>query len=92
MPHFPGQPLPPSSMVAPTDLDCFSTLLNVPGCVINIFDAMLSGEFDRVNKNCCDAFSAVGVNCWPVMFDADPSFPPLLKDYCTRFDAAPPEA
>ncbi|GMI89195.1 hypothetical protein like AT3G48675 [Hibiscus trionum] len=91
IPHFPGQPLPPPER-APTALECFSTLLNVPGCVGDIYESMCIGQFDSIGNNCCKAFSAISVNCWPIMFNVGPSFPTLLKEYCARSGAAPPKS
>ncbi|KAK8655017.1 hypothetical protein V6N13_107609 [Hibiscus sabdariffa] len=91
IPHFPGQPLPPQEK-APTARKCFSTLLNIPSCVTNIFESIVSGQFDRIGRDCCKAFSAISVNCWPIMFDLGPSFPTSLKEYCARSGAVPSEA
>ncbi|CAN7025752.1 hypothetical protein BRARA_F03094 [Brassica rapa] len=69
----------------PIDLEkCWSSLFNVHGCVLELFQSVFSGKFGHVGTACCKAFSTIDANCWPHMFPLNPFFPPLLKDNCAN--------
>ncbi|CAA7049091.1 unnamed protein product [Microthlaspi erraticum] len=88
LPTIPGFPSIPGS---PVDLTkCWSSLLNVQGCVMEIFKFAFTGKFENVGAMCCKEFMEVDAKCWPQMFPFNPFFPPLLKDGCSRINVAPP--
>ncbi|CAH8360570.1 unnamed protein product [Eruca vesicaria subsp. sativa] len=79
--HDQLKPLPTS----PIDLEkCWSSLFNVNGCVLQLFESVFSGKFGNVGIACCKAFSTIDANCWPHMFPLNPFFPPLIKDNCAH--------
>ncbi|XP_010442994.1 PREDICTED: uncharacterized protein LOC104725941 [Camelina sativa] len=83
----PGLSLPGS----PVDITkCWSSLSSVEGCVAEIFKSVFTGKFGSVGSTCCKAFSDVDSKCWPHIFPLNPFFPPLLKDSCSRIEAAAP--
>ncbi|WZZ74331.1 hypothetical protein YC2023_085701 [Brassica napus] len=50
----------------PIDLEkCWSSLFNVHGCVLELFQSVFSGKFGHVGTACCKAFSTIDANCWP---------------------------
>jgi len=69
---------------------CWSSLLNIQGCNIEIFKSVLTGKFENVGSTCCKAFTEVDAKCWPKMFPLNPLFPPLLKDGCSRIISGAP--
>ncbi|KAL1222017.1 Egg cell-secreted protein 1.4 [Cardamine amara subsp. amara] len=74
-----------SSTNSPLDLEkCWSSLFNVQGCVLELFQSIFSGKFGNVGVACCKAFSTIDANCWPHMFPLNPFFPPLIKDNCAH--------
>ncbi|ESQ32579.1 hypothetical protein EUTSA_v10005158mg [Eutrema salsugineum] len=78
----PPSKTPPSS---PIDIEkCWSSLFNVNGCILEVFQSVFSGKFGIVGISCCKAFSTIDTNCWPHMFPFNPFFPPLLKDSCVQ--------
>ncbi|KAJ4888172.1 hypothetical protein Rs2_27920 [Raphanus sativus] len=69
----------------PMDIEkCWSSLINVNGCVLQLFESVFSGKFENVGIACCKAFSTIDANCWPHMFPLNPFFPPLIKDNCAH--------
>ncbi|XP_019091570.1 PREDICTED: uncharacterized protein LOC109128874 [Camelina sativa] len=89
LPTIPGFS-PPGS---PIDLaKCWSSLLNIQGCEIEILKSALTGKFENVGPTCCKAFTEIDAKCWPKMFPLNPFFPPLLKDGCSRINAAAPSS
>ncbi|EFH42286.1 hypothetical protein ARALYDRAFT_495500 [Arabidopsis lyrata subsp. lyrata] len=84
-PQFPFIPGSPNDLTK-----CLSSLVNVQGCVNEIHKSVFTGKFGNVGPMCCKAFSAVNAKCWPQMFPFNPFFPPLLKNECSRINAATP--
>ncbi|KAG7534173.1 Prolamin-like domain [Arabidopsis thaliana x Arabidopsis arenosa] len=81
-PRFPGSPI---------DLTkCWSSLINIQGCHVEIIKSILTGKFENVGPTCCKAFTEVDAKCWPKMFPLNPLFPPLLKDGCSRIISGAP--
>lgn len=82
----------PSIPGSPIDLTkCWSALLNLQGCRIEIFKSVLTSKFEDVGPACSKAFTEVDAkSCWPNMFPLNPLFPPLLKDGCSRISTAAP--
>ncbi|CAA7049112.1 unnamed protein product [Microthlaspi erraticum] len=87
VPTIPGFSLPGS----PVDVKkCWSSLISVEGCVTEIYKSVFTGKCENVGAVCCKAASALDAKCWPHMFPLNPLFPPLLKDTCSRINAATP--
>ncbi|XP_010533317.1 PREDICTED: uncharacterized protein LOC104809119 [Tarenaya hassleriana] len=69
----------------PIDLSkCWSTLINIPGCLLQISTSIFSGQFGSIGIPCCKEFLAVSESCLPQMFPLTPFIAPLLKDSCSR--------
>ncbi|XP_010523378.1 PREDICTED: uncharacterized protein LOC104801737 [Tarenaya hassleriana] len=69
----------------PIDLSkCWSTLFNIPGCLLQISTSIFSGQFGSIGIPCCKEFLAVSESCLPQMFPVTPFIGPLLKDGCSR--------
>ncbi|XP_010446357.1 PREDICTED: uncharacterized protein LOC104729153 [Camelina sativa] len=87
LPIIPGS----SSPGSPIDLTkCWSSILSIQGCEIEIFKSALTSKFENVGRICCKVFTEIDAKCWPKMFPLNPFFPPLLKDGCSRINAAAP--
>ncbi|XVF77462.1 hypothetical protein PTKIN_Ptkin14bG0045900 [Pterospermum kingtungense] len=90
IPKFPG--LLPPSPATPVDIrQCWSALTNIQGCLFEIYRSAISTQFGQIGPDCCRAVNTVAESCWPKMFPLVPLFPPLLKNNCAGFKAAPPE-
>ncbi|KAF9619320.1 hypothetical protein IFM89_006507 [Coptis chinensis] len=64
---------------------CWSSLLNVDGCVSEIFTSFLSGRVGLLGPACCNAIKEISTSCWPAaMFPFNPLFRPLLMQYCAN--------
>ncbi|KAF9619332.1 hypothetical protein IFM89_006519 [Coptis chinensis] len=63
---------------------CWSSFLNVDGCVPEIFTSFLSGRVGLLGPACCNAIKEIRTSCWPAMFPFSPLFPPLLRQYCAN--------
>ncbi|CAA7021464.1 unnamed protein product [Microthlaspi erraticum] len=84
---FPFQPSP--GMPGMPDITkCLSTLMNVPGCLVEISQSVLTGKFGSIGRACCKAFLEAEANCTPNL-PFNPFFPPMLKQQCTK-TAGPP--
>ncbi|KAF5749164.1 hypothetical protein HS088_TW04G01127 [Tripterygium wilfordii] len=86
-PFFPGGgglPLPPlPGGGGPADvIKCWSSIVNVPGCVQEILGSIVSGQIGKIGPNCCNAINGITQDCWPKLFPVTPLFPPLLKYSC----------
>ncbi|EOA15082.1 hypothetical protein CARUB_v10028449mg [Capsella rubella] len=87
----PGLAQLPTIPGSPIDLaKCWSSLLKIQGCEIEILKSALTGKFEKVGPTCCKAFVEIDAKCWPKMFPLNPFFPPLLKAGCSRINAAAP--
>ncbi|ESQ31594.1 hypothetical protein EUTSA_v10005657mg [Eutrema salsugineum] len=73
---------PPISPIDP--IKCWSSLFDVEGCVLEIYNSILSGQFGSIEATCCKTFVTIDVNYWPQMFPLNPFFPRLLKDSCAH--------
>ncbi|XVF83486.1 hypothetical protein PTKIN_Ptkin16aG0492000 [Pterospermum kingtungense] len=90
IPNLPGQ-LPQRSPTTPVDIrQCWSALTNIQGCLFEIYRYAISSQFGQIGPDCCRAINTVTEGCWPKMFPLVPLFPPLLKNNCASFKAAPP--
>ncbi|XP_010531549.1 PREDICTED: uncharacterized protein LOC104807823 [Tarenaya hassleriana] len=84
------QQLPNLPNILPIDITkCWSSLVNIPGCLIEITTSVLTGQFGHVGPMCCREFSAIEDNCLPKMFPMIPFFPDLLKNSCSGNVPAP---
>lgn len=63
-------------------IECWSSLMDVPGCVHQVYKSIHGLEFSNIGSGCCKAFLGVNGNCLPKMFPFDPLVPPLLYAYC----------
>ncbi|XP_058106274.1 egg cell-secreted protein 1.1-like [Magnolia sinica] len=69
---------------------CWSSLLDIPGCALEIFSAFLNHQIN-VGPACCKAITDIGENCWPKMLGFlpfnplpyNPLVPPMIKSYCS---------
>lgn len=94
LPHlsfpFPFQPNPGMPEL-PDIIKCWSSsVINIPGCITEIFQAILTGRFGNIGPACCKAFLEGEANCLPkIPFNP---FPPMLKEQCSRIAGAIPPA
>ncbi|KAF3430943.1 hypothetical protein FNV43_RR25673 [Rhamnella rubrinervis] len=99
----PGQaqfPLPPSlgpipGLAPPLNpgniTKCLSSIINVEGCLVELYKSLYSGQFGNLGSACCKAFLAIDDNCLPTLFPLNPLFPELVKSYCAQFQSGPSE-
>ncbi|XP_059635893.1 egg cell-secreted protein 1.2-like [Cornus florida] len=83
-------PLPP--IWANHDImHCWSPIIQISGCVTQVYEALLKGQFTSLLPECCEAVYQIVDDCWPSMFPFHPEFAPLIKDYCGEVGTkAPP--
>ncbi|XP_056857929.1 uncharacterized protein LOC130507233 [Raphanus sativus] len=94
IPQFPTPfpfPLPfqpsPGIPGLPDVAKCWSSVMNVPGCIIEIYTSLLTGKFGHIGPACCKAFLEAEANCLPKV----PIYPLFLsKEQCSRFGSAAP--
>ncbi|XP_048593627.1 uncharacterized protein LOC106429367 [Brassica napus] len=95
LPQFPIPfpfPLPfqpsPGIPGLPDVAKCWSSVMDIPGCIIEIYTSILTGQFGHVGPSCCKAFLEAEAKCLPKL-PFNPLFP--LKEQCLRIaKAAPP--
>ena len=63
-------------------IECWSSLMKIPGCVLQVYKSIHSLEFSHIGSGCRKAFLRLNGNCLPKMFPFDPLIPPLLPGYC----------
>ncbi|EOA15254.1 hypothetical protein CARUB_v10028653mg [Capsella rubella] len=80
----PFQPMPGM----PDLTKCWSTVMDLPGCLAEIRQAVMTGKFWTVGPACCKAFLDAEANCTPNL-PFNPFFPPMLKQQCMK-NAPPP--
>ncbi|KAF8110403.1 hypothetical protein N665_0084s0013 [Sinapis alba] len=61
---------------------CFSTLMNIPGCVAEISQSIVTHKFGNICHVCCKAFLEAEANC-PPNLPFNPFLVPLLKEHCS---------
>lgn len=61
---------------------CWSSLRSIQGCVSGIFFSMLSGDFSRLQHDCCQAIESITAECLLKMFPLNPLFPTSLLNFC----------
>ncbi|EOA22066.1 hypothetical protein CARUB_v10002606mg [Capsella rubella] len=86
---FPNPFQPSPGMPGMPDLTkCWSTVMDLPGCLAEIRQAVMTGKIWTVGPACCKAFLDAEANCTPNL-PFNPFFPPMLKQQCMK-NAAPP--
>ncbi|CAA7052792.1 unnamed protein product [Microthlaspi erraticum] len=75
--------LPPGVPEMPDIYRCLSTLINIPGCIAEISESIVTGKFGDIGPACCKAFLEAESKC------ATTLFPPMLRQQCSRI-AGPP--
>ncbi|GLT95726.1 hypothetical protein SLE2022_133910 [Rubroshorea leprosula] len=63
-------------------LDCLGSLGSVGGCVDAIKEVISINNFAGLGEECCEATTALGHNCWPILFPNKPIVPSLVKTIC----------
>ncbi|XP_017982564.1 PREDICTED: uncharacterized protein LOC18588861 [Theobroma cacao] len=79
-------PVQPGNEVA----ECWSSLTNSNGCLLQIFKSLPSGQIGAIGPACCKAITEIKDNCWPKLFPFNPFFPPLLKNFCAQIGGLAP--
>lgn len=92
LPQFPAQ-LPflfPFQLIPglPDITKCFSSVMDIPGCIAEISQSIFTGKFGNLGPTCCKAFLDAD-NCIPKI-PFIPFFPPMLKEQCSRVAGATP--
>ncbi|KAJ0261814.1 ECA1 gametoproteinsis family protein [Hirschfeldia incana] len=92
MPGFPFpnpfQPSPGGMPGIPGISQCWSTLMDMPGCFAEIRQSIVTGKFGSIGPACCKALLDAEANCTQNL-PFKPFFPPMLKEQCSRV-AGPP--
>lgn len=78
-------PLQPGSGLPglPDILKCWSTIINVPGCIVEIPQSIFTGHFGHIGPACCKAMLEVDANCLSKI-PFNQFIPRLLKEQCLR--------
>ncbi|KAJ7957714.1 ECA1 gametogenesis related family protein [Quillaja saponaria] len=63
---------------------CWSSLTNIQGCVMEIYGSLFGGQFSVISPPCRKAITEINDNCWPKLFPYNTFFPPLLKSTCVQ--------
>lgn len=79
---FPFQPNP-GMLGLPDVTKCWSSVMNVPGCITKISQSIFMGQFKNVSRACWKAFLEAEAKCMPNL-PFNPIFPPMLKEQCSR--------
>ncbi|XP_019093183.1 PREDICTED: uncharacterized protein LOC109129416 [Camelina sativa] len=84
-------PFQPSSRIPgfPDITKCWSTLMDIPGCIAEISRSIITEKFGSIGPACCKEFLEVEANCIPKI-PIKPFFPPMLKEQCSRIAGAVP--
>ncbi|XP_020882864.1 uncharacterized protein LOC110228902 [Arabidopsis lyrata subsp. lyrata] len=85
---FPFQPNPGMPGL-PDITKCWSTVMNIPECVAEISQSILTGKFGNLGPACCKSFLDAEANCMPKL-PFNPFFPPMLKEQCSKVVGAIP--
>ncbi|XP_024016087.1 uncharacterized protein LOC112089254 [Eutrema salsugineum] len=86
---FPFQPSPGIPGL-PDITKCWSSVINIPGCIAEISQSIFTGQFGHIGPACCKAFLEAEANCLPKI-PFNPFFPPpMLKEQCSRIISATP--
>ena len=61
---------------------CLSSLVDIPGCLTQVFGSLVNGQFSIIGSSCCKAISEIEGNCLSNLFPSNPIFAPLLNTSC----------
>ena len=61
---------------------CLSSLVDIPGCLTQVFGSLVNGQFNIIGSSCCKAISEIEGNCLSNLFPSNPIFAPLLNNSC----------
>ncbi|XP_010477725.1 PREDICTED: uncharacterized protein LOC104756773 [Camelina sativa] len=82
--------LPNPSMPGLPDITkCWSTLMDIPGCIAEISQSIITRKFGNIGPACCKAFLEIETNCIPKV-PVNSFFPRMLKEQCSRIVGAVP--
>ncbi|XP_059635895.1 uncharacterized protein LOC132278087 [Cornus florida] len=70
-------------------LSCWSSITKINGCITDIHEALLKGQFTSLITECFEDISKIVDGCWPRLFPFLPEFSALIKDYCAKVVQAP---
>ncbi|KAG2715314.1 hypothetical protein I3760_03G070600 [Carya illinoinensis] len=59
---------------------CWSSLTNVPGYLLEILNSLFTGKIDAYGAACCEAITRISDNCWTQLFPFNPFYPSLVID------------
>ncbi|CAH8382319.1 unnamed protein product [Eruca vesicaria subsp. sativa] len=85
---FPFQPSPGGMPEIPDMRKCWSTFMDMPGCLAEIRQSITTGKFGSIGPACCKVFLDAEANCTHHL-PFNPFFPPMVKEQCSRA-AGPP--
>ncbi|VYS62106.1 unnamed protein product [Arabidopsis thaliana] len=85
---FPFQPIPGMPGL-PDITKCWSSVMDIPGCIAEISQSIFIGKFSNLGSACCKAFLDAEANCIPKI-PLIPLFPPMLKEQCSRIAGVTP--
>ncbi|XP_042974292.1 uncharacterized protein LOC122305825 [Carya illinoinensis] len=68
---------------------CWSSLANVPGCLLEVLNSLFTGEIGAYGTACCEAITRISDNCWTQLFPFNPFFPSLVIDSCAADSSTP---
>ncbi|XP_024006376.1 uncharacterized protein LOC112082910 [Eutrema salsugineum] len=86
---FPFQPSPGMPGL-PDITKCWSSVMNIPGCIAEISQSIFTGQFGHIGPACCKAVLEAEANCIPKI-PSNPFFPPpMLKEQCSKIAGANP--
>ena len=63
---------------------CLSSLVDIPGCVTQVFGSLVNGQFSIIGSFCCKAILEIEGNCLSNLFPSNPIFAPLLNNSCGK--------
>ncbi|XP_060212270.1 uncharacterized protein LOC132639901 [Lycium barbarum] len=69
---------------------CFTTVLNVPGCVEELITSFLSIQPQLISPQCCKAALHFEDSCLPKIFPLSSLFPFTLRSLCPIQGSLPP--
>ncbi|XP_002879068.2 uncharacterized protein LOC9315135 [Arabidopsis lyrata subsp. lyrata] len=85
---FPFHPIPGMPGL-PDITKCWSSVMDIPGCIAEISQSIFTGKFGNLGPACCKAFLDAEANCMPKI-PFIPFFPPMLKEQCSRIAGPTP--
>ncbi|XP_071693249.1 egg cell-secreted protein 1.4-like [Rutidosis leptorrhynchoides] len=85
---------PPDQIISwETVQQCWLSLEEIVGCYSEVYRSFVNGQVGfNIGPSCCLAINDITSNCWLGMFPNNPSFPPLLKNYCKIYEVGQVDA